>query len=91
MDDELKEFLTRIHDSLGKRIDTLEDKLTARADALDAKVEKVETTLLTEFHKWASPVEARARGSRDIVHALELEVDLLKDRVRKLEGEHPTQ
>ncbi len=37
----------------------------ARQDAnwqrLEAKLEHVETNLLTEFHKWASPAEARAR------------------------------
>jgi hypothetical protein len=28
---------------------------------IEVRLEKVETTLLTEFHKWASPVEARQR------------------------------
>ena len=27
------------------------------------QLENVETTLLTEFHKWASPVELRQRGN----------------------------
>jgi hypothetical protein len=26
----------------------------------DAKLERLEKSLLTEFHKWASPVDARA-------------------------------
>jgi hypothetical protein len=37
---------------------------------ISERLEKVETTLLTEFHKWASPVELRqhleeARGTSD--------------------------
>ncbi|MGA2214543.1 MAG: hypothetical protein ABSH31_14800 [Bryobacteraceae bacterium] len=44
----------------------MEDELKAHLEAmearLDAKIEKVETTLLTEFHKWASPAELRARS-----------------------------
>ena len=43
MDNELKAYL----DAMERRI----------LDALDAKIEKVETSLLTEFHKWASPNE----------------------------------
>jgi hypothetical protein len=89
MDEELKLFLTQISDHLKGRLDAMDARLEGmdgRLDAMKAGLEKMETTLLTEFHKWASPVETRARGSREIVHALELELDLLKDRVQKLEG-----
>jgi hypothetical protein len=61
-------------------------KLSEMESRIDSKIEKVETALISEFWKWASPVEARARGSRDTLHALELEVDSLKERMRKLEG-----
>jgi len=50
-----------------------------------AQLERVETNLLTEFHKWASPVDARQRSYREQVHALELELDGVKDRIAKLE------
>lgn len=34
---------------------------------IDARTEHMETTLLTEFHKWASPVEARKlEGARNV-------------------------
>jgi hypothetical protein len=31
---------------------------------ISQRLEKVETTLLTEFHKWASPVELRQKATR---------------------------
>jgi hypothetical protein len=77
MDKELRDYLIAMEERLVRHI--------------DAKTEHVETTLLTEFHKWASPVEARARGTRENLHALDLELELLKERVQKLEGERPPQ
>jgi hypothetical protein len=96
MDEDLKQFLTRIAerqdarmDKLDARMDRLETAMEAMGARLDAKIEKVETTLLTEFHKWASPLESRERATREIARALDLELDLLKERVRKLEGQLP--
>jgi hypothetical protein len=51
--------------------------LEAMEHRLDAKIERVETTLLTEFHKHASPNEARMRTR---IAVLEME------RVEKLAG-----
>ena len=50
------------------------------------QLEKVETTLLTEFHKWASPTEARQRTVSAALRAIDLEMESLSDRVKKLEG-----
>jgi hypothetical protein len=52
------------------------------------QLERVETSLLTEFHKWASPADIRLRSHRDAIHALEIDVDSLKERVKDLEGPH---
>jgi hypothetical protein len=52
------------------------------------QLERVETTLLTEFHKWASPLEMRVRSHSATLRALDLEVEALSDRV-KLEGNPP--
>jgi hypothetical protein len=52
-------------------------KFEARFEALDAKIERVETTLVTEFHKWASPAEARARTHSAALRAVDLELDLI--------------
>lgn len=51
------------------------------------QLERVETTLLTEFHKWASPVEARQRTHAAALRALDVEMEGLDDRVKKLEGQ----
>lgn len=50
------------------------------------QLERIETTLLTEFHKWASPADARLRSHTAALRALDLEVEALSDRVQKLEG-----
>jgi hypothetical protein len=50
------------------------------------QLEKVETTLLTEFHKWASPLELRQRSPTAALRALDAEVEALSDRLKKLEG-----
>jgi polyhydroxyalkanoate synthesis regulator phasin len=47
------------------------------------QLEKVETTLPTEFHQWASPVELRQRSH---AAALRAEVEPLSDRLKNLEG-----
>jgi hypothetical protein len=46
----------------------------------------VETSLLTEFHKWASPSEARQRTHTATLRAIDLEMESLSERVAKLEG-----
>ena len=50
------------------------------------QLEKIETTLLTEFHKWASPVEMRQRSHAAAIRALDSEVESLADRSKNLEG-----
>jgi uncharacterized protein YukE len=52
---------------------------------LKASIEHVETALLTEFHKWASPIEQRMRAHREALRALDLETVNIADRVAKLE------
>lgn len=56
MDAELKEYLenmeARIMERVGGRIDAAEERLKAHTSA---ECEKVETKLLTEFHKWVGP------------------------------------
>ena len=50
------------------------------------QLERVETSLLTEFHKWASPSEMRARSHAAALRAIDAEMEFLADRVAKLEG-----
>ena len=48
-------------------------------------LETVETRLLTEFHKWASPMEARQRTHTATLRAIDLELESLNERVKRLE------
>jgi hypothetical protein len=53
---------------------------------ISQRLEKVETTLLTEFHKWASPAELRQRSHAAALHAVDAEVESSSDRLKNLEG-----
>ena len=46
-----------------------------------AQLERVETKLLTEFHKWASPVEMRVRSHSAGLRAIDIEVEAVSDRI----------
>lgn len=50
------------------------------------QLERVETRLLTEFHKWASPLEARQRSHTEVLRAIDLEMESLSGRVKQLES-----
>ena len=52
---------------------------------ITAQLKRIETALLTEFHKWASPVEMRVRSHAAAIRALDTEVEAIADRVAKLE------
>lgn len=51
-----------------------------------ARLERLETSLLAEFHKWASPVEMRQRSHGAAMRAFDAELEAIDDRVKKLEG-----
>ena len=65
-------------------LDRIETKL--EQFATKAELERVETSLLTEFHKWAAPSEARQRTHTATLHAIDLEMEVLSERIQKLEG-----
>lgn len=46
---------------------------------IDGRLERLETTLLTEFHKWSSPMEQRMRSHREALRALDLEGEQMSD------------
>jgi hypothetical protein len=68
-----------------------ERMVSALKSFVNDRSEEVETKLLTEFHnhKWASPLEARQRSHTAALRAVDMEVEALDDRVRKLEGKPP--
>jgi len=73
MDQELKQYLDGKFAEIDRKFATKQD------------LERVETSLLTAFHQWASPAESRGRSNSAMIHAIDLEVEALKERVKKLE------
>jgi len=59
--------------------------LEALGADLRATIERVETNLLTEFHKWAQTYEVRARGTVQVVHSFEERLMLVEERISHLE------
>jgi hypothetical protein len=51
------------------------------------QLERVETKLLTELHKWASPIEMRVRSHSAVLRAIGVEIESLGERVKKLEDQ----
>jgi hypothetical protein len=64
-------------------------QLLAHKNQMTEQLRDVETSLLTEFHKWASPSEARQRTHAAALRAIDLEMESLSERVDKLEGSKP--
>lgn len=44
-----------------KRFEAQVERVEAQIERVEAQIEHVETALLTEFHKWAGPIEMRVR------------------------------
>jgi len=50
------------------------------------QLERVETRLVSEFHRWTSPVELRVRSHSAALRAMDVEMEAAQDRIKKLEG-----
>jgi hypothetical protein len=53
---------------------------------LEERLLKLDTSLLTEFDKWASPVELRQRSHAAALCAHDAEIESFSDRLENLEG-----
>ncbi len=58
----------------------LEQRVESLEERFEEQLQKLETTLLTEFHKWASPVELRQRSHAAALRAYDAEMEALNDR-----------
>ena len=92
-DKRLQSLFAGMERHLDKRFDIAKDELCKTLAEMEirieAKLEKVETTLLSEIHKWASSVDAKLRTHRSWFTEVDAELPSLKDRIAKLEGEKP--
>ena len=80
MDQELRQYLDAKFSQVDAKFSQMDAKFATKQD-----LERVETALLTEFHKWASPMEQRMRTHREALRALDLETARLDERITKLE------
>jgi hypothetical protein len=87
MDNELKQYLEGMEARMFAKFATKEDlaKFATKED-----LERVETALLTEFHKWASPADMRAKSHAQAIRLMDTELESLGERVDKLEGKKPS-
>ena len=92
----LRTEIGRVESRLTIKIERVETRLTTEVERLTAEIERietglkseierVETNLLTAFHNWASPMEARQRSHTALLRALDAEMEALDERVKKLE------
>jgi vacuolar-type H+-ATPase subunit I/STV1 len=76
----IRESEARTLNRIEGRLDAVESRINDRtAQAIEAS----ETRLLTEFHKWASPMDARIRTHAATLRALDMETEALSDRVKE--------
>ena len=71
MDNELKQYLTEME---GRLVEGIEGRL-------DARIEKVETNLLTAFHGWARSMEIRVRGVSGATAGFDERLALAEERI----------
>ena len=67
-----KEWISSMMDA---RLAGVEQRMDRIEERIYQRIERVETSLLTEFHKWASPLEMRMRSHSAAMRALDLEVE----------------
>ena len=82
----LRSELSATENRLRSELTTIVNRL--RSDLMEV-IEATETKLLTAFHQWASPMDARMRSHAATLRALDLEQEALNDRIQKLEPPEP--
>jgi hypothetical protein len=85
MDAADKQWFEDLFRNLQQQSERRFEHIDRRFEEVEQKIEKVETNLLTEFHKWASPLEMRQRSHSAVLRALDMELESVIDRVKKLE------
>jgi hypothetical protein len=74
--------------SMEQSMQSLEQRVHASEERLTERIRDTETALLTEFHKWASPIETRPRTHSSVLRAIDADFEYLQDRVKKLESKN---
>jgi hypothetical protein len=86
VDAELKQYLIEMEERL---VSSLGNEISSLKAYVNERSEQVETKLLTEFHKGASPAEARHRTISAAIRAIDAEIEANADLAKRLEGRPP--
>jgi hypothetical protein len=86
---DLSELKASIKEELADVVERLFASQRELESRLNEKIERIETTLLTEFHKWVSPQAARQRTHSAALRAIDLEMEQLDERLTKVERGDP--
>lgn len=85
---ELEAVLTKFAERMESRLAEMRTELTevrTELTEMHAKIERVETSLLTAFHGWARPTEIKFRASNAKVEAFGIQISGFDERVNLLE------
>lgn len=87
----IAESEARITTLLTNRFEGKLDAVEARINDRTARaIEDSATKLLTAFHEWASPTDQKIRSHREALRALDLQIEEIASRVKKLEADSET-
>jgi hypothetical protein len=84
--EQLRDYTNWITGYLREDRNRITEYLREDRNRITEEIRAIETSLLTEFHKWAAPSEARQRTHAAALRAIDLEMEALSERVAKLEG-----
>ncbi len=85
--EQLRDGTTRIAAELREHRNRIAEEFREDRNRITEEIRTVETSLLTEFHKWASPSEARQRTHAAALRAIYLEMEALSRTSRQNRGE----
>ena len=85
MDQELKQYLDANFARIDERFVEVKDDAQKLEARLEARIEKVETSLLGAFYGWARPMEIRVNGMTSTVMGFDERLALAEQRISELE------
>ena len=75
-----------IHASEERMVSYIDKAIHASEERMTEQMRNIETTLLTEFQKWASPIEMRLKTHTATLRAVDAEIEYLSGRVKDIEN-----
>ncbi|HYZ84046.1 MAG TPA: hypothetical protein VE621_06570 [Bryobacteraceae bacterium] len=79
------EALDRKVEALDRKVEAVDTKIDTNVEELKARIERVETNLLTAFHQWARSTEIKMRDNTAKVDLFSLQTTGFNERLSFLE------